>query len=248
MNGTQVEIIEKRRARAGIFPTSILRCARCFRPCCNRFPPIAPEKHGGDRRVGRKREPGANPARASDCRSRAKSAGPASTATPGGRSSAGRMAAILGVLIVLAAVGGTLYVYRDVLPWNGPAIVAQGPTAGSSDGQNHDEAPPGRGESGHKPPPLPDLPATQASPASEARARMLLARRRPMRRPTRLPRRPQRMCQPPMRSSSPLRHWRRVRRAPALVIPARRPPRRPRGLHPPTPRKRATNLRALRWP
>ena len=44
-------------------------------------------------------------------------------------STAGRVAAILGVVIVVASVGGTLYVFRDAMPWSSGASVPAGPAA-----------------------------------------------------------------------------------------------------------------------
>ena len=167
MNGTQVEVIEKRRSvpdLSDIDPSMRPLLQAMLQP----LPADRPDNMAVVAAWGENGEAAANPARASIAGRAPKKAGPASTATPGDRSSAGRMATILGVLIVLAAIGGTVYLYRDVLPWNGPAIVAQGPTAGSSDGQNNGQAPLAAGESGHKPPPLPDIPSTQASPAPEA--------------------------------------------------------------------------------
>jgi predicted Ser/Thr protein kinase len=171
MNGTQVEVIEKRRSvpdLSDIDPSMRPLLQAMLQP----LPADRPDNMAVVAAWGENGETGANPAQASIAGREAKSATPVVAATPAGGSSVGRMAVILGVLIVIAAIGGTLYLYRDALPWNGDAIVAQGPIAASGDKQNNDQAPvtgpPAAGESGHKPPPLPDLRPTQASPASEA--------------------------------------------------------------------------------
>ena len=141
MNGTQVEVIEKRRSvpdLSDIDPSMRPLLAGDAATASRR----SPRQYGGGRRLGRKRSDAARTARGLRRAVAApRSAVPLRPQGRGGGSSLGRIAAIVGVLIVVARR------WRHALRVSGcaalerRAIVAQAPTAGSSDGQNNDQAP-----------------------------------------------------------------------------------------------------------
>jgi serine/threonine protein kinase len=159
MNGTQVEIIEKRRSVPDLSDID-----RSIRPLLQGMLQPSPADRPSMAAVaswGENGKVGANSSHDGDRRSRKAS----SVSSPEREDAAshGRMVAILGVLIVLGSVGGTLYVYRDVMPWNGAAIVSQGATTTSNPSQNDNSGPgadsPRVPLSPHRLPPLPDISA-----------------------------------------------------------------------------------------
>jgi serine/threonine protein kinase len=91
---------------------------------------------------------------------------------PGGGITFGRLAAILGVLILISVVGGTLYLFRDAMPWNDAATVPREPTTTAKENRADNPAPPAEpavpSGSMHKLPPLPDPAPSQAIAASTA--------------------------------------------------------------------------------
>ncbi len=164
MNGTQVEIIEKRRSvpdLSDIDPSmrpllqAMLQPLPANRPAS--MAAVAEWGEAGASGAGRAARRGGD--------------GSASRQKPGGGSTVGRLAAVLGVVIVIASVGGTLYVFRDEMPWNSVAIApaakppgpiattSQSPAASPSPQPSPQPAP--ESGSNHKPPPLPDVPVSQ---------------------------------------------------------------------------------------
>ncbi|HLH49571.1 MAG TPA: protein kinase, partial [Roseiarcus sp.] len=87
----------------------------------------------------------------------------------------GRLAAIAAALIVVVSVGGTLYAYRDLLPWREARPLAP-PAAEQSAGAPASRPAPSQAASAETPPappklpPLPALPAPPPSPSPAAAA------------------------------------------------------------------------------
>jgi len=157
MNGTQVEIIEKRRKvpdLSDIDPSmrpllqAMLQPLPADRPAS--MAAVAAWGESGASDSGR-----APQARGGDARD--------AGARPEGGSAAGRLAAILGAVILVISVGGTLYVFRDAMPWSTgasvPAGPAPGPTASVTPSPPPAPQPAPEPAPTHKLPPLPDLPA-----------------------------------------------------------------------------------------
>lgn len=184
MNGTQVEIIEKRRSvpdLSGIDPSIRPLLQAMLQP----LPADRPESMAAVAAWG---EGGGDNRRAAQDLGSGKRAR-AAVARPEGGSSAGRLAAILGLLIVIVSVGGTLYIFRDEMPWNKVAIVAAGPapkpspslssnpspsprlssnlspSPNQSPSESHAPAPAPEPGPAHKLPPLPDFAASPANVA-----------------------------------------------------------------------------------
>jgi serine/threonine-protein kinase len=156
MNGTQVEIIEKRRSvpdLSDIDPS--------MRPLLQAMlQPLPADRPASMAAVAAWGESGTSDA--------ARGPPERGGARPEGASAVGRLAAILGAVIVIASVGGTLYVFRDAMPWNTgasvPAGPAPGPAASVSPSPPAAPQPASEPASTHKLPPLPELPANPAAP------------------------------------------------------------------------------------
>jgi serine/threonine-protein kinase len=161
MSGTQVEIIEKRRAipdLSDIDPS--------VRPLLQRMlQPLPADRPASMAEVAAWGEGQTAEAERADRARRGRK--PGGERAQGG-SAAGRIAAALGALIVLASVGGTLYVFRDALPWSGGASAPAGPTPSPSASAN----PPPAQETAapSKLPPLPERPPGAAPPAQQTAA------------------------------------------------------------------------------
>jgi serine/threonine protein kinase len=144
MNGTQVEIIEKRRSVPDLsdIPASVRPMLQAMlQPLPADRPDMAAVAAWGDGG-----EAAAKP--------RAAQRSPAGSVAKSERgSSIGRIAAILAIVILVGSVGGTLYVFRDALPWN-VALAPPGPTP----------PPPGPDAPPHKLPQLPPLPNNPSQP------------------------------------------------------------------------------------
>jgi serine/threonine protein kinase len=147
MNGTQVEIIEKRRSVPDLsdLPASVRPLLQAMlQPLPADRPDMADVAAWGDGG-----EAGARPPRAAP----GNSASAAASAKSERGSSIGRIAAILAIVILVGSVGGTLYVFRDALPWT-VALAPPGPTP----------PPPGPDAPPHKLPQLPPLPNNPTQP------------------------------------------------------------------------------------
>jgi serine/threonine protein kinase len=164
MNGTQVEIIEKRRCVPDLSDIDLTvrpLLQAMLQPLPADRPSMAAVVAWGE--IG---PMGANSSREASGDGDSRKVGSISSPARERGSSHGRIVASLGVLIVLGSIGGTLYVYRDVMPWSGAAIVAPAatPTSNPSRNDNPGEAAdslrvPG---SSHKLPPLPDISGDRA--------------------------------------------------------------------------------------
>jgi serine/threonine protein kinase len=172
MSGTQVEVIEKRRSLpdlSDIDPTMRPLLRAMLQP----LPADRPESMATVAAWDESGKAPANRALASPPDRSQMNRGSALGARPSGGFPLGRAAAILGVLIVVGVVAGTLYLFRDEMPWKDAAIAPVGPTAASNENRN-DNPVPGVGPlsapgSTHKLPPLPDIPPpSQASAAPGA--------------------------------------------------------------------------------
>ena len=176
MNGTQVEIIEKRRSVPNLSDID-----PSMRPLLHAMlQPLPADRPASMAAVAEWGESGASGAASAPRRGAEKRS--ADRQSEGG-SAVGRIAAVLGVVIVVASVGGTLYVFRDATPWNGAATpwngaattsVAKppGPVATTSEGSAASPSPPPSPQpapepsSIHTPPPLPELPVSQPPPVA----------------------------------------------------------------------------------
>jgi serine/threonine-protein kinase len=164
MNGTQVEIIEKRRSvpdLSDIDPS--------MRPLLHAMlQPLPADRPASMAAVAEWGEGGASDATRASRRGGDRGA---AGARPESGSAVGRLAAILGAVIVVASVGGTLYVFRDAMPWNSvasvPAAKPPGPIATTSESPVTTPSPPASPQpapeppSSHTLPPLPELPISQ---------------------------------------------------------------------------------------
>jgi serine/threonine-protein kinase len=151
MNGTQVEVIEKRRSVPDLadIPAAIAPLLRrMLQPLPADRPDMA-EVAAWSEGAKAETRPGLAPAQSSA----------AAQEQAGRRSTLGRVAAILGVLILIGSVGGTLYVFRDALPWNVAAVTPPAPAPTPP-------LPPASEAPVHKLPPLPEPPShAEVAPA-----------------------------------------------------------------------------------
>ena len=163
MNGTQVEIIEKRRSvpdLSDIDPSMRPLLQAMLQP----LPADRPESMAAVAAWDESGTAGATPAQAAP-KDRGRDKGPPIVgARPESRSSTARLPAILGAIIVIVSIGGTLFVFRDVMPWNAVPIVSSSPVPVPGTNQSAAPTPEPGPESGstHKLPPLPDLLAHEA--------------------------------------------------------------------------------------
>jgi serine/threonine protein kinase len=91
-------------------------------------------------------------------------------AKPQAGSSMGRVAAILGVLILVGSLGGTAYVFRDAMPWSGASVAPPGPEPKKDANPVLPPPAPPVDPSVHnlpKLPPLPDAPVHTDVPPSD---------------------------------------------------------------------------------
>ncbi|MGO8797937.1 MAG: serine/threonine-protein kinase [Roseiarcus sp.] len=166
MNGTQVEIIEKRRRTPDLSDID-----PSIRPLLQAMlQPLPADRPASMAAVAAWGESASDKGRAD--RERGGDIGAPARSERG--STAGRVAAILGVVIVVASVGGTLYVFRDAMPWSGgagvpagPAPPAPGPSASVAPSPPAPPPPAEDTASAHKLPPLPELPASPPPPAPD---------------------------------------------------------------------------------
>ena len=167
MNGSQVEVIEKRRAvpdLSDIDPSmrpllkAMLQPLPADRPASMAVIADWEEREAGESGAGAGQQ------------KRGKDE-PAGARKPG-RSWAGRLAGALGVLIVIGSLAGTAYVFRDMAPWSHSARAPAGATQASNTNPQESPvpAPPPAPASTHNPPPLPDLPPGQANGPNLANA------------------------------------------------------------------------------
>jgi eukaryotic-like serine/threonine-protein kinase len=153
MNGTQVEIIEKRRSVPDLsdIPASLRPLLQAMlQPLPADRPDMADVAAWGENGAAQAKPP----------RAAARNAGGAVAGAGSERgSSIGRIAAAVAIVILIGSVGGTAYVFRDALPWN----VALAPPSPSP--TPAPDAPP------HKLPqlpPLPDNPVKSDAPPNNA--------------------------------------------------------------------------------
>jgi serine/threonine protein kinase len=164
MNGTQLEIIEKRRSVPDLsdidFTVRPLLQAM-LQPLPADRPSMAAVVAWGE--IG---QMGANSSHEASGDGNSKKTGSISRSARERGSSHGRIVASLGLLIVLGSVGGTLYVYRDAMPWSGGAITSSGATPISNPSRNDNSGQvadsPSVPGSSHKLPPLPDISGDRA--------------------------------------------------------------------------------------
>ena len=158
MNGTQVEIIEKRRAAPDLsdMPSPIRPLLQAMlQPLPADRPDMAEVAAWSEGDAAALKLPRVAPLGLGGGIS-----APASGAAAAPRgSSGGRIAAAVGALLVIVGVGATLYVFRDVLPWNGSTVGLSGSNSSASGGQAQDVA--SQPGATHKLPPLPSLPSSQ---------------------------------------------------------------------------------------
>ena len=156
MNGTQVEIIEKRRAvpdLSDIHPSVRPLLQAMLQPKPADRPDMAAVAAWGE----------AAPAPASRS-GKAESAARLVPEKEEGGSWVGRIAALVGIVIVFASVAATLYVFRDALPWSSAAVAPPSPVASAS--PSSEARPPEVATEpapSHKLPPLPDPLPNQAN-------------------------------------------------------------------------------------
>lgn len=173
MNGTQVEIIEKRRRVPDL--SDIDSSMRpLLQAMLQPLPADRPESMAAIAAWGEGGKANASGAQAPLRDRGAKGGGSSSERPSKGGFSLATAGLVLGGLVVIGAVGGTLYLYRDVMPWNTAAPAAPASTAAAGGSQNNGPAPaaepPPASGSSHKPPPLPKLPPSQESASANADA------------------------------------------------------------------------------
>jgi predicted Ser/Thr protein kinase len=120
MSGSQAEIIEKRRTipDLGDIDASVRPLLQTM---LQPLPKDRPENMAAVAAWGDASGANSDRARGADRgggKNRGDDAGRGQTG-----SSMGRVAAILGILILVGSLGGTAYVFRDAMPWSGPAVV-----------------------------------------------------------------------------------------------------------------------------
>jgi serine/threonine protein kinase len=174
MNGTQVEIVEKRRSVPDLSGID-LSMRPLLQTMLQPLPANRPESMAAIAAWGENDRIFPTHSLPTRTLPASRNRGPRGASREGGSSFA-RTAAMLSVLIPLGAIAGALFLYRDLMPWSGAGSVgANRPEIADAP---HDSPPPiappiaAPGPT-HKPPPLPDIPANPVNagsnpPAEEA--------------------------------------------------------------------------------
>jgi serine/threonine protein kinase len=162
MNGTQVEVVEKRRsvpALSGIEPSMRPLLQAMLQP----LPENRPESMAVVAAWGESEKPRPNRTLPASRNRGPKEGG--RLASQERSSPLARIAAIFSIFVLIGCIGGALYLFKDLVPWTDFAGIPSSPAA-APDVQHSANAPPiappiSSATPTHKPPPLPDMAAGQ---------------------------------------------------------------------------------------